>query len=83
MITATNIRKAEIKLENSRSKIQFYIYTNVTEYGIPFIWIVEDWAAATTKHSPRSLCKFIMKISPEFVAMTEEQWQRLNQITNN
>jgi hypothetical protein len=82
-MNATNIYQVEVNLKVAGKPLQFFIYTNVVEYDIPFIWLVEDWAATAHSFTPRSFCKFIKRADPQFVAMTEKEFQMVMQATNN
>jgi hypothetical protein len=79
----TNVYKVDVDFVAGGRPFNFSIYTNVLQYDIPFVWLLEDWIAVTKAYSPRSFCKFIAKADPQFIAMTEKQWLRLRQSVLN
>jgi hypothetical protein len=84
MMHTTNIYQVAIRLTVGGKPVEFSVYSDIVDSGIPLVWFVEDWAAEARTFTPKSFCKYIMRrFDGAFVAMTKPQFDRMMQATNN
>lgn len=72
--------KSEIEFEVKGKNIKFTIVHNLPNvFGMSINDAFENWVYRTNDYSPDSLCEYIHSKDPYFIALTEEEYNALNE----
>jgi len=80
MTPKITITESVVRFYVDYKEYNFKVYHNLPDtFGLSFEDAFNSWLYRTRSFTGKSLCKYIMSKNSEYICMTEEQFNRLNQ----
>lgn len=75
--------KADVEFKVKGKPIKFSVIHNLpNDFGLSFNNALDNWLERTNTFTAHSLCKYILSKQTGFVAITENQYQRISKYGN-